>query len=269
MNNTLRRFTLNIKVFFILGICFTLIISLIGFSTSYANPRIGVYIDNRPLTMDVPPVLIKGRTLISISALASALNCNTTWNEKNQSVIIRNNKSIIRLSINSKLAYIDDNIMTLDYPPTIINSRTMVPLSFVAKALNYNIKWDPVLMNVHVKTQTNNMVVSGKRESHDQITVMDAATLKMNINGEMKTVKLNGVTCIKEKNTLLTGSSACISNSYSDSVLYKIRFIIQSGDISTKIINTLDPDTVIAEVFIDGTSLSELLLELGYVVEIE
>ena len=258
------------KSIYILLLCFALMFGLFWFSlTSYANPGIGIYVDNHPLRMDVPPIIIQGRTLIPISALGNALNCKVSWNEKNQSVIIRNNKSIVRLSINSKLAYIDDNPMKLDYPPIIVNSRTMVPLSFVTKALNHSIKWDPVLMNVHVTTDTRNMSIAEATQSYNDVIVIDAITLKMNIRGQIKTVKLDGVAYISDKNSSLTGGSDFKSQDSTKVQLEKIQNLISSGDISAKIINTIDNDTVIAQVYVDGTSLSQLLIELGYVVEID
>lgn len=257
------------KSLFIISLCLTLTLLSMQFSfPSYANPSIGIYIDSQPLTMDVPPVLIKGRTLVPILALGNALNCKVSWNEKNQSVIIRNTASIARLSIGSKLAYINDNPVALDYPATIMNGRTMVPLSFVAKSLNYDIKWDPILMNVYIKTDTRNMSVADSRKTYDDITVIDPVTLKMNINGKTKIVKLNGVDCAKDNNHLLPGGSACISEAISNPKLQKIREMLAAGDVSVNIIKTLDNDTVTGEIYIDGTSLSQLLIELGYVVEI-
>ena len=256
-----------------LGIITLILISIFNFSYGsspvYANHSIGVYIDNKPLKMDVPPIIRSGRTLVPISAIGNALSCKITWNERNQSVIIRKQASIIRLSINSKLAYIDDNPMKLDYPPIIVNSRTMVPLSFVTKALNHSIKWDPVLMNVHVTTDTRNMSIAEATQSYNDVIVIDAITLKMNIRGQIKTVKLDGVAYISDKNSSLTGGSDFKSQDSTKVQLEKIQNLISSGDISAKIINTIDNDTVIAQVYVDGTSLSQLLIELGYVVEID
>ena len=44
----------------------------------------------------------------------------------------------------------------------------------------------------------------------------------------------------------------------------EIKELLASGNVSVKVTQNLDKDTVIAEVYIDGTSLSQLLIELGY-----
>ncbi|WP_353106791.1 copper amine oxidase N-terminal domain-containing protein [Acetoanaerobium noterae] len=251
-----------------LGIITLIFISIFTFSYGsspvYANHSIGVYIDNKPLKMDVPPIIRSGRTLVPISAIGNALSCKITWNERNQSVIIRKQASIIRLSINSKLAYIDDNPMHLDYPPIIVNGRTMVPLSFVANALNYDIKWDPVRMNVYVHSDPVNMTMAEAKAADSSIKVLDITTLEMNIDGQIKKVQLANVVCANEDNKLLNTGGACILSSISNPKLDEIKELLASGNVSVKVTQNLDKDTVIAEVYIDGTSLSQLLIELGY-----
>ena len=59
-----------------LGIITLILISIFTFSYGsspvYANHSIGVYIDNKPLKMDVPPIIRSGRTLVPISVIGKS-----------------------------------------------------------------------------------------------------------------------------------------------------------------------------------------------------
>ncbi len=70
--------------------------------------------------------------------------------------------------------------------------------------------------------------------------------------------------CSNEDNKLLNTGGACILGSISNPKLDEIKELLASGNVSVKVTQNLDKDTVIAEVYIDGTSLSQLLIELGY-----
>ena len=70
--------------------------------------------------------------------------------------------------------------------------------------------------------------------------------------------------CANEDNKLLNTGGACILGSISNPKLDEIKELLASGNVSIKVTQNLDKDTVIAEVYIDGASLSQLLIELGY-----
>jgi len=57
-------------------------------------------------------------------------------------VEITKDKTVIELKISSTDAVVNGQVKKLDTAPLITNSRTMVPLRFIAENLNIDVQWD-------------------------------------------------------------------------------------------------------------------------------
>lgn len=151
---------------YILGLF--IVLSLLMPSNSFGR-SIAVFIDNVPLSMDVPPIIVQGRTLVPISLIGRSLNANVVWNEKNKSISISKGPSIIRLSLDSNIAYVNDKMVILEVPARAINGRTMVPLSFISTAFNENVRWDSSLMAVLIDSEIPVRIFESQEEDeHDE-----------------------------------------------------------------------------------------------------
>ena len=60
----------------------------------------------------------------------------------------------VTLQINNTIARINDKIVTLDAPPTIINGRTMVPIRFISEAFGATVDWDNATRTVTIKLKS-------------------------------------------------------------------------------------------------------------------
>lgn len=56
----------------------------------------------------------------------------------------------VKLTLDSKTLWINDKSIEMDIAPTIVNNRTVVPISFIANALNAMVDWDGVLQTAYV-----------------------------------------------------------------------------------------------------------------------
>lgn len=115
---------------------------------------ISVLIDGAPVTFDVPPSVINGRTLVPFRALAEAINVNVSWNASAQTITAHNTDTNIRLQINNATAYRNDKQLTLDVPPIIINNRTLVPLRFFSEAFNCQVDFDKLNYLITITTSS-------------------------------------------------------------------------------------------------------------------
>jgi iron complex transport system substrate-binding protein len=100
------------------------------------------------------PVIVKewGRTVVPIRGIIEAIGGNVVWNNETRKVSIELNNSDVELTIgnseaivNGKEVWIDENHSV---KPVIINSRTMVPLRFVAESLGGTIDYDEKTMKM-------------------------------------------------------------------------------------------------------------------------
>lgn len=236
-------------------VIFAVIMLSLGFSYSQG---ILIYINNEQLHTDTPAVIRNGRTMVPVSAIGHALNCRIMWNPKNQGVVISKGSDIVRLSVGSRIAYINEQPVNIDQSPVIINNRTMVPLSFISKFMKEKVRFDPSSMSVFVDSL--NMASAKAAESEISLEkVVDRNTYEMTINGEKKTVILNN--SLMNRTFSQESSSESFAADMAPMSNQSVNSVITSGDISIHIKETLEDGTIIADIYIDGALLEVLLDE--------
>lgn len=236
---------------------FVLIFAVMIFSLSFSFAQgIPIYINNEPLYTDAPAVIRNGRTMVPVGAIGHALKCKVVWNAKNQGVVISKGSDIVRLAVGSRIAYINEQPVNIDQSPVIINSRTMVPLSFISKSMKEKVRFDPSTMSVFV----DSVNIASAKAAQDDISlerVIDRNTYEMNINGEKKTVILGGSMINQSFSAESASAEAADRQGLSSQ---SVNTVIKSGDISINIKETLEDGSIIADIYIDG-ALLEVLLE--------
>lgn len=100
-----------------------------------------VFAFGQKMTFDVPPQIVRARTLMPIRAVAEKLGADVSWDPKTRTAIIRKGDKVIVLAIDKPNARVNGKLVKLDVPPKIVNNRTMVPLRFVAENLDVNVTW--------------------------------------------------------------------------------------------------------------------------------
>jgi len=90
---------------------------------------------------DVAPQLVNDRTMLPIRFVAEALGATVLWDEKAQTVSITLDEIDIRLTIGEAKAMVNGNEVALDVASFIENSRTYLPLRFVAENLGATVEW--------------------------------------------------------------------------------------------------------------------------------
>ena len=93
-----------------------------------------VVVGNKTFTNDVAPVIVDNRTMVPIRVITEAVGGAADWNEATRTVTLRIDGKILRMTI-------DQTIAGFDAAPVIINSRTYVPIRYVAEALGANVEW--------------------------------------------------------------------------------------------------------------------------------
>jgi len=91
--------------------------------------------------MDVAPIIIDGRTLMPVRAVAEGLGATVEWDEMLRLVTIERDRVTLRMTIDGTSARINNQEVTLDVAPVIIDSRTYMPIRFVAENLYADVSW--------------------------------------------------------------------------------------------------------------------------------
>lgn len=107
----------------------------------FINNKTG-YLNDKEIELETPPTIIKGRTMVPLRFVVESFGGEVFWNSEDKSIKIKFEDKEILMWVNSNVSYINDKKYTLDVPPTVINGRTVVPIRFVAEALNSYVFWD-------------------------------------------------------------------------------------------------------------------------------
>lgn len=101
---------------------------------------IPIYIDGKKVDCDVPPVLVNNRTMVPIRFISEELDANVDWQYPN--IFVSKDGLKLQLTLKSKTAYKNGAAMaSLDAAPFLKTNRTMVPMRFIAEALNVQVDY--------------------------------------------------------------------------------------------------------------------------------
>lgn len=103
-----------------------------------------------PVLNDVPPVIRHDRTMLPIRFVAEALSATVAWDDVQNKVTISKDELTIKIFIGSPYALVNGNPVELDSPAFIENSRTYLPLRFVAENLGATVVWDAAAQTVTI-----------------------------------------------------------------------------------------------------------------------
>ena len=115
----------------------------------YTDGRIRVKIDSDVIGFDTDPFLYNDRTFVPMRKIFEVLGAEVSWEDATQTVTAFKDDVVIQLTIGSQTAFVNDEEKALDAPAQLVNSRTMIPLRFVAEALGCKVDW----------SDSNNLVI--------------------------------------------------------------------------------------------------------------
>jgi hypothetical protein len=100
------------------------------------------------IVMDVPPMIVNGRTLVPLRFLANALGAQVSWNEATRDVTIINGDRILVIPIGETTPEL--TALGMEVPAQIIDGRTMVPLRFIAEFFGAEVTWNAETRTVEI-----------------------------------------------------------------------------------------------------------------------
>ena len=111
--------------------------------TTLAEEKIKVTLDGQAMDFDVAPIIQNDRVLVPMRAIFEELHCSVDYTDIDGKQIItaKNDDNTISLEIGSNEMTVNDEKVSLDTVPVIIDDRTLVPLRAVSEALDCNVDW--------------------------------------------------------------------------------------------------------------------------------
>jgi len=111
------------------------------------------YVDGKITALDQAPLIINGRTMVPVRFVSEALGATVDWNPSTKEITIKMSNNTVILKIDSTVAIVNGNKVTLDVPATIVKTtgRTIVPIRFVSEALGADVTWNATNKSVTIK----------------------------------------------------------------------------------------------------------------------
>ncbi len=128
----------------------------------YAAQKISITLDGVPISTDVAPVVVKGRTLVPARVIAENMGAAVDWQD-NKVVISTATGEVITLPVRSHVATAVNPDKTvseyeMDVPVQTRNDRIVVPLRFIAEAMGADVDYK----DGKVMITTNPLVINSK-----------------------------------------------------------------------------------------------------------
>ena len=105
-----------------------------------------MYVDGKPIILDAAPIILHSRTLLPIRAVVEATGGTIAWEASTRKVTIVRKGKTLQLWIDRNVATLNGKSVNIDSDPKVVpiimNSRTLLPLRFVAEALAMDIQWN-------------------------------------------------------------------------------------------------------------------------------
>lgn len=110
---------------------------------SASEGLISVLVDTVKVSFDVEPQIINGRTMVPVRAIFDALGAVVKWDGDNQIVSAKKGNTSIEMQIGNSTMKKNNQTVTLDVPPQIIDGRTLIPARAVAESFNCLVDYIP------------------------------------------------------------------------------------------------------------------------------
>jgi photosystem II stability/assembly factor-like uncharacterized protein len=111
--------------------------------------------DGEAITLDSPPVIVEGRTLVPIRPIIEKFGGSIAWEGIERKVTIILGNKTIEMWIDKPQARVNGIVTLIDptnskVTPKIINGRTMLPVRFVSEQLGAKVDWDGTLKKITI-----------------------------------------------------------------------------------------------------------------------
>ena len=101
-----------------------------------------VDVNGKAVASDVAPVIKASRTFLPVRLIAENLGAKVEWNNDAQTVTITKGDTVIVLTVGSTTVLVNGQPAELEAPVFIENSRTYLPVRFIAEKLGADVEWD-------------------------------------------------------------------------------------------------------------------------------
>ncbi|MEL7649634.1 MAG: beta-propeller domain-containing protein [Sedimentibacter sp.] len=117
---------------------------------AYGQDAVTVYVGNEKVEFDVEPFIENGRTMVPLRGVFEKFGAVVDWNKSIQEAVIKDEYNEIQMLLGKNKVMVNGEIMDIDVPTKLINSRAFVPLRFISENLGHDVSWDQATKTVRI-----------------------------------------------------------------------------------------------------------------------
>lgn len=122
-----------------------------GVKHAYNLEPITLYINGQEtLTTVMPPIQLEGYVVVPAREVFGTMGAKVDWKGQEKKVYVDDGKSLIVLEIDSKEAWVNGEVKSLDMPAKLINNKVMIPIRFISEALGFKVEWLGNERNIYI-----------------------------------------------------------------------------------------------------------------------
>jgi multiple sugar transport system substrate-binding protein len=138
-------------------VAFTSVLAVVPSARAESITTIEVFIgkntgtvNGKSTTLEQGALIRNGRTMVPLRFITEAMGATLAWDAATKTAALTLADNKISLTIDKAVAKVNGYDVTLDAPAAIVNSKTVVPLRFVAESMGANTVWNDAQKKVTV-----------------------------------------------------------------------------------------------------------------------
>ena len=116
-----------------------------------SKKNISVEISGDEISFDQDPVIYNDRTMVPMRKIFEELGAGVSWDGNTRTVTGKKGDRTVKVTLDNKTMYVNNQTIQLDTPPIIISDRTLVPVRAVAEGLGCDVQWDSKSYTVYIE----------------------------------------------------------------------------------------------------------------------
>lgn len=191
----------------------------------YQGNTMKLSVNGKEIKGEMPPIIFSDRSVVPAREVFEELGAKVTWKASSQLVMVSMGKTSIKLIINSKIARVNSETVTMEIPAKLINGKTMIPARFVAENLGLEVDFDSKTDTVIINNKSKEDKEDDKIENTEETT---EETTENNTNAESELISLvyDDFEIDEEDKKLTLTLKADEKVKFSDFVLYEPERIV-------------------------------------------
>lgn len=111
-------------------------------------------VNGKSVSMDVPPQIIKGSTVVPLRFVADAFGVKVDYQAATKTISYATlDKKQVVMQIGNNIAKVDGKEVKLNVPPQIVGGRTVVPFRFVAESFGATATYNAATKSINIRLE--------------------------------------------------------------------------------------------------------------------